>query len=277
MENPVEEVIEEEVIEEVVEEGGAVEASEEEIVEEVLEEEPQKKKKLNAEERTQQIKQATWEKHEATRQQEEVNKRGAEILAENKKMLAKLDAHNHRLENPKPSIDNYSNNEEYVEAITDWKVEEAMKSKAKAVEPKAEAPNQENDASLRDWNHRRQGALDKYTDFEQNEAKIAESFKYWNNQELVDTLVTSAKGPQLIQHLGKNRKELERIAQLSARDTIKELGKLEDRVGKRTVKKTSTAPAPTTRVSGGGSGTINSDVTNMNTSQYMEYMNKQGF
>lgn len=86
-------------------------------------------------------------------------------------------------------------------------------------------------------------------------------------------IAESEAGPALLYHLGKNPDEAERLADLSPRRQIAELGKLEAKIS-LPAKKTTNAPAPASTTTGGKTAT--KDLTRMNQEEYEAYRKTQG-
>lgn len=122
----------------------------------------------------------------------------------------------------KPDPDDYESQDEYLDALTDWKIDvreakkqfEADQTKAKtAAQKQAETFHsrvQEYSSTVEDWDE----TLESVSDIQMN-------------SNLMRAIMTSEFAPHLMYDLSKNRSELERINQMDPASTLKAIGKLE--------------------------------------------------
>lgn len=262
--------IEEEVKEEVkIPEEEPAEEKEGEKEEEVADSEPKKKKTL--EDRQKELRTRTWEMREAERQANEARAAAEEATA-------KLEAAQKTSGNERPKEDNFDTQEEYIEALTTYKADQAILKydAGRKKEDAAAFQKRQGEESLKDWNFRREKAISQHKDFVENEDLVQKVLTHYGNQTMAQTIIDSEKGISIVQHLGKNTDELERIAQMSPISAIKEIGKLEIRFEKKPVKKVSSAPAPVKPVGGGGSAS-SGDYKTMSTVDFMKKRNEEAF
>jgi hypothetical protein len=66
----------------------------------------------------------------------------------------------------------------------------------------------------------------------------------------LDSLIESKHGPEIIHHLAKNPEEAEKLSRLSPNAAAREIGRIEERLSTKQVKKTTSAPAPVKTVTG---------------------------
>jgi hypothetical protein len=170
----------------------------------------------------------------------------------------------------KPNPDHFESHSEYVEALTDWKVDQ--KQKARDAEANRKALESEQKAILQKHTERVQSFAAKTEDFEEMVAGVEDITISTALQELI---VSSDNGPELIYELAKNRSELERIAKLSPLAAAREIGKLETRIAagqasagekKPEPKKITKAPKPIDPV-GGGKGAVAKSIDDPTLSQ----------
>ena len=160
----------------------------------------------------------------------------------------------------KPKQEDFETHAEYVEAITDWKLEQ--KEKAKEAKAKEESLKGALQKQLDAHNARLEEFKKKQTDF----VSVIEDFteEHGNvsfSPALEEAIVSSENGPALIYELAKNKAEFDRINALGVVAASREIGKLEARLAKAAEAstnevKTTQAPKPITPVgSKAGSGT----------------------
>jgi hypothetical protein len=158
----------------------------------------------------------------------------------------------------KPQPDSFKTTEEYLEALTDWKVEERMReSSAKAQRQAAEQQSRQQAVELdRTFEQRAESAREKYDDFD----ALAFNPQLPITDAMAATLKASENGAELAYYLGQHPEEASRIARLSPFLQAKELGRIEAKLPQAEAKpnppakKTSSAPAPIDPVKPKGSG-----------------------
>ncbi len=148
----------------------------------------------------------------------------------------------------KPDPNLFSTNAEYIEALTDWKLDQ-KEQKAKA-ESKIEQAKSEYQKQVDTHNQKINEFKKQTPDFE----KIVETFLEENGDvkfspALEELILTSDMGPAVVYELAKNSDEFDRINKLSLVNAGREFGKLEARLAKdsgtqKEVSKKTNAPAP---------------------------------
>lgn len=158
----------------------------------------------------------------------------------------------------KPSADDFETHAEYVEALTDWKVEQ----KAKALEEKQRKAALETEQQKLQSAHltRVKSFAEKTADFEEVIADVEDIPVSAAVQEII---VTSENGPELMYELAKNRAEFERISKLPPLAAAREIGRIETRIAakaseKPEPKKLTKAPPPPKPVGGSKASTAKS-------------------
>lgn len=142
----------------------------------------------------------------------------------------------------KPVAESFDSYEEYVEALTDWKLEQKEQSRqqSEAQRKAAEERKAVGDA----WQGRLKEARTRYADFDATvDADVPVSAA------MQQALLDSEQGADLAYWLGKNPTEAERIAKLAPFAAARELGRIEAGLTRETPAqnpkpKTSAAPAP---------------------------------
>lgn len=173
----------------------------------------------------------------------------------------------------KPTIDQYDNYDDYIDALTDWKVDQKLTTtQAKTEEEKAKATYQE----------KKQALEDALTEASEEDPDILE---YYHDTTLPLSPVMAevflnadpALQVKYIKWAGENRKEAARISKMSPIAAIKELGKIEDRLLNPTKvepKKVSQAPEPISTVKPKGAITNALD-DDADISEFIKARNKQ--
>lgn len=178
--------------------------------------------------------------------------------------------------NEKPDPDNFDTQEDYIDALTDWKLDAFMKSKEEA--QLAQAKQDEYKSTAEKWQENINKFASENSDFED----AMENLEDINVSDSVrDALLECELGPKILYELGKNPEEALRISKLSPYAAIREIGKLEAKfqdnpVTKKETKKTTNAPKPLSTIKGsggGGSKTIYSE--NLSQPEYEALRRKQ--
>jgi hypothetical protein len=221
------------------------------------EEKPQEKPKRSARER---INELTKRAHEAEREVQRLREASERKPAESTE---------------KPIPDRFGSYDEYVEALADWKAdqrvaesfkrrdaERAQAAEARAAEAKAQA-----------W-HERQSALREDTpDYDAVVGKSSVQVA----PHVVDTLLDSDLGPELVYHLAKHPETVKRINSLSPLAAAREIGRIEATLSNPAapqIKPASKAPAPITPVRSSAPAAV--DLASANMDQYIAARRKQG-
>lgn len=126
----------------------------------------------------------------------------------------------------KPSVDQYQTYEDYLEALSDWKVEQRLTKERAEAEERQQQESKVKKAQT--YAERVQSARDKYEDYDH----IAHGSHWSPSQEMADAIMESDNGPDIAYYLGNNPDEAQRISRLSSTAQIRELGRLEERLSK---------------------------------------------
>lgn len=122
----------------------------------------------------------------------------------------------------KPKLESFDSYDAYVEALTDWKLEQREKARREAeAKDKAEAEVQ---AKLSTWEQSQKAAREKHDDYDDALESVAH-IKV--PREIQRAIVESDQKAELAYHLAKNPGELERIVALEPLKAAIEIGKLE--------------------------------------------------
>ncbi|MGB1290528.1 MAG: hypothetical protein ACPG5Z_00250 [Pseudoalteromonas sp.] len=172
----------------------------------------------------------------------------------------------------RPVADDYDSHEEFVEAITDWKVDLALKSQTEKQEQKKAESVKEQRAKT--WQTRMEAFSEKTPDFE-------EIMEDANDEKLTgvmtEAILDSDLGPEVLYHLAKNPNEVERIKGLSDLGAVREIGKIEAMISpsKKVTKKITKAPAPLSKSKGGAKFSKDISDKDLPFKEYEALRNKQ--
>lgn len=176
----------------------------------------------------------------------------------------------------KPNPDSFETHAEYVEALTDWKIEtrdKAAKEQAAKVRLETEQSN-----LMKAHSSRVKDFATKTEDFQDVLESVDDVPVSPTIREL---LITSENGPELMYELAKNRAEYERINKLPPLAAARELGKIESKLSakeepKQETKKITKAPQPINPVGGkGGPAEKSIDDPNLSQKDYEALRAKQ--
>ncbi len=174
----------------------------------------------------------------------------------------------------KPNQNDFESYEDYVDALTEWKVEKKLseeKAKAKEIEAKTlqEKKFQAHAERVKEFAKTRDDFDEVMEDLGDTRVSLA----------VEEIILESSVGPAIIYELAKNKEELERINSLSPLSAARELGKLEaklqsidasDDEPKKPLIKTTKAPAPL-KTLGKSSKSVVKDPDEMNFQEFKKW------
>lgn len=170
----------------------------------------------------------------------------------------------------KPNPETFDTHAEYVEALTDWKLEQRENEQSQ--KRQKEALQTEQEKLVKSHTDRVETFKAKHEDFMERLEDVADVPMSITLQELI---IGSEVGPSLMYELAKNREEFERIAKLPPLAAAREMGKLEARVSsgaslekKTDSKRVTEAPRPLDPVGKGTAGRVAKSIDDPNLSQY---------
>ncbi len=162
----------------------------------------------------------------------------------------------------KPHPDNFETHADYIDAVTDWKLDQ--RDKARAEESKAEAAKSDYEKSKKTHQERLNKFRQETKDFNQVVSDFIEDQGEDASFSLaVENLIYDSElGPALIYEMAKNPEEFKRINSLGPLAAAREIGKLEVKLSKTSesleekpeVKKLTKASAPISPVGSKGAG-----------------------
>lgn len=157
----------------------------------------------------------------------------------------------------KPKVDDFSTHDEYVEALTDWKLDQKLASEKQR--QREDALQTEAKTKLDKHSERVNRFAKAHVDWDEVIEGVANTQLSLTVQE---SIIDSEQGPELMYELAKNPKELARICSLSPIAAAREIGKIEARFSKPSepseLKIKPKAPAPITPVRTRGASTVKS-------------------
>jgi hypothetical protein len=249
---PTEEPVAEEVVEEQVEETATEEVEEvvEEEVEQPVEEEPKPEKPSLPKGVQRRIDKITRQKYEAERRAEALEAQLQQRPAPQAQPQANAE---------KPTLEQFDYDDAaYIEALTDWKLEQKLTAERKQ---NAEAQRRSQQEQVyQDFESKRQATLTqgvtKYEDFEE---VVIDNPEVVITPQMADIITDSEIGHEIAYYLGSNTAESESISKLSPLKQAAAIAKLENKLASKPAKKISSAPEPIKPVGAKGTVTNNLD------------------
>lgn len=167
----------------------------------------------------------------------------------------------------KPNPENFDSHADYVEALTDWKVDQKY-SAQKQDEEKSKFQNEQQKA-VQAYSERAKSFSEKVADYDDVLSSVDDIMVPSAIQNLI---VQSANGPELAYEMAKDRENLARICKLPILEAVFEIGSIKARISSKGSddkiinKKPTAAPAPIVPV-GKGKGAIVKSLDDPNLSQ----------
>ena len=145
--------------------------------------------------------------------------------------------------NGKPTKDNFEYDEDYYEALTDWKVDQKLEAqnKRQAEQTKKQTEAQKAQEIQNTFLAEGKKVIEKYADY----AVITEDLDIPLESELAQEIMEcGGMGTEIMYFLGKNPDEEDRLKSLKGGRLAREIGKLEAKLATPIKKKTTKAPVP---------------------------------
>lgn len=157
----------------------------------------------------------------------------------------------------KPKSENFETNEDYIEALTDWKIEQREKR---------EALKLQQEKLKSEFKEKAETFQSRLTEFQKNTPDFSETIEDVDDIQISvhvqDAILTSDFGPALMYELAKNRDVYEKINGLPRDRAFLEIGKIEAKIQEKNsstptkqAKQTTKAPPPIKPVGTSGTGT----------------------
>jgi hypothetical protein len=155
-------------------------------------------------------------------------------------------------DNGKPKVENFTDFDEYTEALVKWSAENAIKQKESQ-----DAQRKQQDS----WNAKLEKAKAEYDDWDE----VVPASRVIVRDEIRDSILESDVGPQILYALASDEDYAQALAAMPVIKALKELGKLEAKFEAQTEEKTapkvtqaqtsrSKAPSPISPLTGGKAG-----------------------
>lgn len=169
----------------------------------------------------------------------------------------------------KPNPDQFDTHSEYVEALTDWKLEQ--RDKAREAKDQKQRLETEQERLNRTYVERRESFKTEHADWDD---VMSEVDGIPVSPAVTQIILESENGPELAYELAKIPKEYARICKLSPLAAAREIGKIESRLAQKAssetkpeTKKITKAPAPLAPVGNGGKGSAPKSIFDADISQ----------
>lgn len=176
----------------------------------------------------------------------------------------------------RPNPDDFETHEDFVDALTDWKIGE--REKEREVAAKHTQIKSEYQGRVESFRGKVETFAKSHEDFNDVLEEVDDIPMSMGVQE---ALLDSEVGADVMYELAKNRKEYERINSLGVSAAAREIGRLEERIQSRKKAKqeakttTTSAPNPLTPVGKGGNAKSAKSVEDMSFEEYKEYRLKK--
>lgn len=158
---------------------------------------------------------------------------------------------------PKPARASFETEDDFIEALTDWKLETKLAERDKANPPNKDQSNDQSrdiGVSRDDWGKRETAFAEKTPDYDD----VLEDLVIPRN--IIGGAVTHAilkheKGPEILYHLAKNHEEADVLFALPPERAIPKINRIADGLGKSVAAAPKqTLPNPPSSIRGSGSG-----------------------
>lgn len=173
---------------------------------------------------------------------------------------------------PKPKVDDFEDEGDFIEALTDWKVEQ------KSVEIrstfKAETAQTSQQASIDESKQRYNEKVEEVSAKHEDFRETLESLPIIS-QVAVDAITVAENGPEIAYYLGKNHTEANKIARMSPMQAVIAIGRIDGKLSQQSPTKTITkAPIPINPL-GGGREATKTPPEKMSTADYIAMREKE--
>jgi len=207
------------------------------------------------------INELTREKHEALRKAADLEARVATLEGKPAEGKGKEDTTN------KPKASDFENYDDYIVALGEWSAAKTLEAREKASkESHAKETRTEAEISF-------QGRIETFKAEHEDFDALVFKPDLKISQTMVESIMDSEHAAEVLYYLGQHPDEAARIFPLSATAAARELGRIEERLGKNEPaprkKVVSKAPEPIRPVE--ASGTVDKDPSKMSNEEYRRY------
>jgi hypothetical protein len=170
----------------------------------------------------------------------------------------------------RPVKSNFQTDEDYIDALTEWKIEKKLGSFEEKITQKQEQTITENS-----WGQKVEEAKKVYPDWEY---ALEESDGVMIPKIAELAIMSSSVGPDIVYHLAKNQEDSAKLSALKDMSAALFIGQIEakimaDKAKPKEDKKVSQAPPPPPEM--GGLAKPNTDPDKMSTSEWLRWRNEQ--
>lgn len=154
---------------------------------------------------------------------------------------------------PKPKMDQFESDEEYFEALSDWKVDQKIShlEKTRKAEIQANEQEQARIKELSTYEQKRIATVTAGRELHEDWDEVINSLSGDTlTKDMAKAIFETDKPAEVSYFLGKNPEEADRISKLNPYKRAIELGKIEVRLETKAPKKTTQAPPPIKQVGG---------------------------
>jgi len=238
------------------------------------EEKPEEEKKEEEEEKPDPKKEeearAERKKHNQQKAWERLIEEKARLKAENDLYRSQLERQQAQQPSGRPARDKYESDEDYVDALTTWKVDQKLGNVKEEL-----AKSQGSNKVQADWVGKITKAREEYPDYDTvledvSDVPVA--------PELADVLMSSENGADVTYYLAKHTDEMGKLNGMDKVSIARYIGRLEEKIDRERASKTkapvSKAPAPIKPASPSSAPSLKS-LEDMSMKEYVAYMDKQ--
>lgn len=178
----------------------------------------------------------------------------------------------------KPVAKDFESYDEFTEALTDWKAEQAVAKalKARDTETAQSAEQRAQQTKAETFAERQAQAKTSIADYD----AVVGAADVPVAQHVAEAILESNKGPELLYHLAKHPELAERLSGMSVREADREIGRIEASLGSSkpatVTKPASNAPAPMRPTGRGAATTAVNDPAKMSHEEYRAWRASQG-
>lgn len=176
----------------------------------------------------------------------------------------------------RPTADKFASQEEYVEALVEWKAEQKVSEalKARDAETAKSAEQRARETKTQTFARRVEQAKTSISDFD----AVVSAADVDVAQHVSEALIDSEKGAELLYHLAKNPDIVDKLNRMSQREADREIGRIEATLGQvsKPPVKTSKAPEPMRPAGRGAATSATADPSKMSHEEYRAWRRTQG-
>lgn len=178
-----------------------------------------------------------------------------------------------------PQEDDYEDTDSYLKDTRLWE-----QQKEQEIESRVRTKLQEQQARERlekeqqklaaDWAKKKSKAIKQYENFVESEAEVIDAIKTYGAVDMQDAILESNNSTAIVDYLGNNPDELDKIAQLPPRAQDRAIVRLDAKLDAKPAKK-ATAPEPIKPLATGGAE-VNKSLASMSMSEYRKWARERG-